>query len=175
MKKKTIIPMLSVICSFLMAFVLFMISRGNIKKAEENNELLAVNFVELGLILDDIASAGGRPQMLASVRENKPRAVKVVNNLREVCDYFETVKVPGKLKTELIEVRAAIPGFRRFLDKYENMFQDVMLESEFVAYVNEMGDSVEAIAGDNSFIMAEQRFMKKMKRLKDSRRGLMWL
>lgn len=175
MKKRTLISTLSVVGAFLTAFVLFMISRGNIKKAEENNELLAVNFVELGLILDDIASAGGRPQMLASVLENKPRAVKAVNNLREVCDYFETVKVPGKLKTELIEVRAAIPGFRRFLDKYENMFQDVMLESEFVAYVNEMSDSVEAIAGDNSFIMAEQRFMKKMQRLDDRKGGLMWL
>lgn len=175
MKKKTIIPILSVICSFLTAFVLFMISRGNIKKAEKYNELLAVNFAELAVVLEDIAGAGGRPQMLASVLENKPRAVKAVNNLREVCDYFEKVKVPGNLKTELIEVRAAIPGFRRFLDKYENMFQDVMLESEFIAYVNDMGDSVEAITDDNGFIMAEQRFMKKMKRLKDSRRGLMWL
>lgn len=175
MKKKTIIPILSVIVSFLTAFVLFMISRGNIKKAEENNELLAVNFTELGAVLEDIAGAGGRPQMLASVSKNKPRAVKAVNNLREVCDYFETVKVPGRLKTELAEVRAAIPGFRRFLDRFENMFQDVMLEREFAAYVSELGDTVEVLTGDDSFIMAEQRFMKKMQRLEDRKGGLMWL
>lgn len=175
MKKRTLISTLSAVGAILIAFVLFMISRENIKKAEKYNELLAVNFVELGMVLEDIAGAGGRPQMLASVRENKPRALNAVNNLREVCDFFEMVKVPGNLKTELAEVRAAIPSMRRFLDKYENMFQDVTLESEFIAYVNEMSNSVEAIAGDNSFIMAEQRFMRKMKRLDDRKGGLMWL
>lgn len=157
----------------MIAFVLFMVSHGNIKKAEENNELLAVNFTELGRVLEDIA--GGRPQMLASVRENKTRAVNAVNNLRKVCDYFEKVKVPGNLKTELAEVRASIPGFRRFLDKFENMFQDVMLESEFRSYVNELSDVVGTLTDENGFLLAEQRFMRKLKQLGDRRGGLMWL
>lgn len=157
----------------MIAFVLFMVSHGNIKKAEENNELLAVNFTELGRVLEDIT--GGRPQMLASVRENKTRAVNAVNNLRKVCDYFEKVKVPGNLKTELAEVRASIPGFRRFLDKFENMFQDVMLESEFRSYVNELSDVVGTLTDENGFLLAEQRFMRKLKQLGDRRGGLMWL
>lgn len=175
MKKKTLVPILSAVGTFLAAFVLFMISRGNIKKAENNNELLAVNFTELCKVLEDIAGAGGRPQMLASVRENKSRAVNAVNNLRSVCDYFEKVKVPGKLKSELADIRAGIPAMQRFLDKYENMFQDVMLESEFKSYVNEMTIAVSALEDDNSFILAEQRFMRKMKLLDNRKGGLIWL
>lgn len=173
MKKRTLISTLSSVGAILIAFVLFMVSHGNIKKAEENNELLAVNFTELGRVLEDIT--GGRPQMLASVRENKTRAVNAVNNLRKVCDYFEKVKVPGNLKTELAEVRASIPGFRRFLDKFENMFQDVMLESEFRSYVNELSDVVGTLTDENGFLLAEQRFMRKLKQLGDRRGGLMWL
>lgn len=175
MKKSAVFSILSVVVSAIVAVTLFMISHGNIKKAEENNELLAVNFTEIFRVLKDIANAGGRPQMLASVAENKPTAVKAVNELRSVCDYFENVKVPGALKTELTEVRAAIPVFRRFLDKFENMFQDVMLESEFKAYVHESSVAAETLADENGFLMAEQRFMRKLKRLDEGRDPFLWL
>lgn len=175
MKKSAVFSILSAVVSLITAFTLFMISRGNIKKAEENNELLAVSFTETARILGDIAGAGGRPQMLLSVSENKSRAVKAVNELRSVCDYFEKVKVPGVLKTELAQVRASIPGFRRFLDKYENMFQDVMLESEFKAYVNELSDTTGTLTDENGFLMAEQRFMRKLKQLDEGRDVFLWL
>lgn len=162
----------------MLAFVLVMISFGNIKKAEKQNDILADNFTELLRIADEIVDAnrtGGMPKTLTYVRENKDRAVKAVENLRGVCDYFEKVTVPGKLKGKLEKVRAGIPDMRRFLDRYENMFHDVMLESEFKGYVSEMSESASALKEDGNFIIAEQEFMRELKRLKGGRGGLMWL
>ena len=117
------------------------------------------------------------PKTLTCVRENKERAVKAVDNLRGVCDYFEKVKVPGKLKVKLTAVRAEIPDMRLFLDKYENMFGDVMLESEFKGYVREMSEAATSmLENEGGFIIAEQEFMRELKRLDDNRKGgLMWL
>lgn len=162
----------------MLAFVLVMISFGNIKKAEKQNDILADNFTELLRIADEIVDAnrtGGMPKTLTYVRENKDRAVKAVENLRGVCDYFEKVTVPGKLKGKLEKVRAGIPDMRRFLDRYENMFHDVMLESEFKGYVSEMSEAASSLKEDGNFIIAEQEFMRELKRLKGGRGGLMWL
>ncbi|MDE6726584.1 MAG: hypothetical protein K2J80_01435, partial [Oscillospiraceae bacterium] len=144
----------------------------------KQNDILANSFTELMRIVDEIIDAkntGGMPKALAFVRDNKARASEAVKNLRGVCDYFEKVKVPGKLKGELAAVRAGIPDMRRFLDKYENMFREVMLESEFLGYVREMSESVSFLEGDGNFIIAEQEFMRKLKRLKSRKGGLMWL
>lgn len=177
---KKLISILSGIGSVVLAFVLFMISHSNIKKAEKQNDILAENFTELTRIANEIVEAnraGGMPKTLMCVRENKDRAVKAVENLRGVCDYFEKVKVPNKLKDELAKVRAGIPDMRNFLDKYENMFQDVMLESEFKTYVFEMSDSVSALGESGSFIIAEQELMRELNRLRErgGRGGLMRL
>lgn len=168
MNKKTI-PILSTVGAIVLGLVVFLISNGNIKKAEKQNEILAENFAEMLKITEEIVDsyrAGGMPQTLTFVRENKDRAVKTVENLRGVCDYFEKVKVPKKLKVRLENVRAGIPDMRRFLDKYENMFHGVMLESEFKGYVGEMSKAASALKEEGSFIVAEQEFMRELSRLR---------
>lgn len=179
MKKKTLISVLTTgTVGVVMALVLFTVSRGNIKKAEAQNEIMAESFTELVRIADEIVTAnreGGMPKALAFVRDNESRAAKAVESLRGVCDYFEKVTVPRSLKDELEKVRAAIPAMRDFLDKYENMFHGVMLESEFKAYVSAMSESVSGLEGDGGFIIAEQEFMRKLKRLKSREGGLIWL
>lgn len=177
--KKKLISVLSTVLVFVAAFVLFMISNSNINKAQKQNDIFADNFTELARIVNEMTAAnrdGGMPKTLAYVRENKERAVRAVENLRGVCDYFEKLNVPEALKDELAAVRAGIPDMRRFLDKYENMFHGVMLESEFKAYVSEMSRSVEALEKEGSFVIAEQEFMRELNRLKSRRKGgLMWL
>lgn len=175
MNKKKLISILTTVGSLVLALVLVLVSHHNIKTAENNNTVLAESFTEMGKLLTGIIEAGGSPQMLEYVRVNKPRAVKVVNDLRGVCDYFEKVTVPGSLKAELAEVRAGIPEMRNFLDKFESMFGDVMLESEFKANVGAAADAVSGFSDNDSFIMAEQRFMKKLERLRSRKGGLMWL
>lgn len=175
---KKLKSVISIAAAVLLAIIPVVISQHNISKAEKQNDILAENFTELVRIAGEIADtyrANGMPKTLTFVRENKGRAVKAVENLRGVCDYFEKVKVPRKLKDELAKVRAGIPDMRNFLDKYENMFQDVMLESEFKAYVSEMSKSVSALQESGSFIIAEQEFMRAMKRLRGRKGGLMWL
>lgn len=178
MSGKKRVSIISTAVSLLLALVLVLISHGNISKAEKQNEIMAHNFTELMRIVDEIVGAhneGGMPKALAFVRDNKDRAAEAVKNLRRVCDYFEKVKVPGNLKDELEKVRAGIPDMRRFLDKYENMFHGVMLESEFLGYVREMSESVSFLEGDGNFILAEQAFMRKLKKLRGRKGGLIWL
>lgn len=167
MTKKKSISIATTAVAVIMGIAMALISHNNIKKAENMNTLFAENLTELLKIADEIVEAnkGGRPNVLNCVRENKPRAVEAVNNLRTVCDYFEKVNVPKSLKDELVAVRTGIPAMRNFLDKYENMFHEVMLESEFLSYVHEMSVSVSALQDDGSFIYAEQSFMRKLKNL----------
>lgn len=176
--KKKLITVISTVAPLVIALVLVMISFGNINKAEKQNEIFAENFTELLRIVDEITethSKNGMPKTLAYVRENKERAVKAVENLRGVCDYFERVTVPGALKDELEDVRVCIPAMRSFLDKYENMFHGVMLESEFKGYVHEMSASAKVLEESGNFIFAEQEFMRKLDRLKSRKGGLTWL
>ncbi len=174
---KTLRNIISVAGTFLIPLVLVLISHHNIKTAESNNKALMEGFYEIVSITDGILDAhdSGMPQTLNYVRENKSRASEAVKKMRSVCDYFDKVTVPGKLKDELAAVRAAIPDMRRFLDKYENMFHDVMLESEFLGYVHEMSESVSALEDEGSFFYAESAFMKKLQRLERRRGGLLWL
>ncbi len=168
MTKKKLISIASTVLAVIMGVTMALVSHNNIKKAENMNTLFAENLTELLKIADEIVDANksGRPNVLNFVRENKSRAVEAVNNLRTVCDYFEKVNVPKSLKDELVAVRTGIPAMRTFLDKYENMFHDVMLESEFLSYVHEMSVSVTALQDDGSFIYAEQNFMRKLKSLR---------
>lgn len=180
MNKKTV-SILSTVGAIVLGLVLFLISQGNIKKAEKQNEIFADNFTELMKITEEIVDsyrAGGMPKALAFVRDNKERAANAVANLRGVCDYFEKVNVPKKLKAKLENVRAGIPDMRMFLDKYENMFRGVMLESEFKGYVSEMSNAASALKEDGNFIIAEQEFIRELSRLRrESSRynRFMWL
>lgn len=170
MTKKKLISIASTAVAIIIGITMALVSHNNIKKAENMNSLFAESLTELVKISNEIVAAnkGGRPNVLNFVRENKSRAVKAVNDLRTVCDYFEKVKVPKSLKDELAAVRKGIPAMRTFLDKYENMFHEVMLESEFLSYVHEMSVSVSALQDDGSFIYAEQDFMRKLKRLRQN-------
>ncbi len=168
MTKKKLVSIVTTAVAIIIGIAMVLVSHNNIKTAEKNNSLLADNFTELLKITEEILDAkktGGAPRMLNYVRENKTRAVNAVNNVRSVCDYFEKVKVPKSLKNELAEVREGIPAMRTFLDKYENMFHEVMLESEFMSYVGEMSGSAESSAG---FVAAEQKFMRKLKSLRQN-------
>lgn len=167
MTKKKLISIASTALAIIMSITMALVSHNNIKKAENMNTLLAKNFTELLKIVDEIVEAkktGGAPKMLTYVRENKPRAETAVKNLRLVCDYYEKLHVPKSLRDELAEVRTHIPAMRTFLDKYENMFHEVMLEREFMEFVGEMSDSAEGIY----FISAEQEFMRELTRLQRS-------
>lgn len=175
---KTLRNIISAVVTLLIPLVLVLISHHNITTAKSHDKALYEGFSEISRITSDIIEAnrsGGMPQTLNYVRENKSRAVEAVEKMRSVCDYFEKVTVPGKLKDELAAVRAAIPDMRCFLDSYENMFHEVMLESEFMSYVHEMSQSAAALDDNGGFFYAESAFMKKLGRLRDRRHGLLWL
>lgn len=177
--KKVLTAILSAILAVLLAIIPIAATERNVKRAERQNSIFAENFTELLKIADEIVSAkreGGMPKALSCVRENEQRAVKAVRELRGVCDYFEKLSVPKSLKSKLEKVRETLPAMRGFLDKYENMFHGVMLESEFVGYVGEMSAAAEAMGEDGGFIFAEQEFMREMKRQQErTRNGLVWL
>lgn len=178
MTKKKLISIGVTAVSVIVAIAMVFVSHNNIKKAEDMNTLFAENLAELGSIASEIVAANksGKPNLLNFVRETKPRAEEAVSSLRKVCDYFEKVNVPKSLKDELVSVRAGIPAMRRFLDKYENMFHEVMLESEFMSYVHEMTVAVSELEDEGSFIYAEQRFMRKLQQLRrnSSRYNRFW-
>lgn len=180
MTKMKLVSIIASSMGLVLWLVTALVSQYNIKTAEKQNDIFAENFTEMLRIVDEITDtykASGMPKALSFVRENKNRAVKAVNGVRSVCDYFETVTVPGALKDELEKVRATLPEMRRFLDKYENMFHEVMLESEFKAYVREMTESLSAFEENGGFIIAEQDFMRELEWLKDRnrRKKLLWL
>lgn len=112
--------------------------------------------------------------MLSYAISSKPRATEAANKLRGACDYFEKVRVPGALKDELAAVRAAVPEMRSFADSFEAMFGGVMLESEFMSAVEQMGLRAERLIARDGFAYAEASFMKELNRL-DSSKGFVWL
>lgn len=178
MKKKKVITIISSVAPIVAMIVLMFISRLNIDKAEKQDRIFTSNFAELSRIANEIVRAnseGGMIQTLTFIRENESRAAAAVKAIRGVCDYFENATVPSALKDHLAAVRAGIPAMRDFLNKYENMFHAVMLESEFKVYVSEMSKSAAALEEKGSFIAAEQAFMKKLDSLTSRRSGLMWL
>lgn len=175
---KMIRNVISAAGALLIPLVLVLISYNNIKTAKSHDKTLYESFSEISRIASGIIEAnrsGGMPETLNYVRENKSRASEAVDKMRSVCDYFDKVTVPKALRDELDAVRGAVPDMRRFLDSYENMFHEVMLESEFMGYVHEMSESVSALENEDSFFRAEAAFMKKLDRLRDRRRGLLWL
>lgn len=177
--KKVFTGILSAILAVLLAIIPIAATEHNVKKSERQNRIFAENLTELTKIANEIVNAkreGGMPKALSCVRENEQRAIKAVRELRGVCDYFEKLSVPKSLKSKLEKVRETLPAMRGFLDRYENMFHGVMLESEFVGYVGEMSAAAEAMAENGGFIVAEQEFMREMKRLHErTRNGLVWL
>lgn len=177
--KKVLTAVLSTILAALLAIIPIAATESNVKRAERQNSIFAENFTELTKIANEIVSAkreGGMPKALSCVRENEQRAIKAVRELRGVCDYFEKLSVPKSLKSKLEKVRETLPAMRNFLDRYENMFHGVMLESEFIGYVGEMSAAAEAMGEDGGFIVAEQEFMREMKRQRErTRNGLVWL
>lgn len=177
--KKVFTAVLSAILAALLAIIPIAATESNVKKAERQNSIFAENLTELTKIADEIVTAkreGGMPRALSCVRENEQRALNAVRELRGVCDYFEKLSVPKSLKSKLEKVRETLPAMRGFLDKYENMFHGVMLESELVGYVGEMSAAAEAAMEDGGFIVAEQEFMRELKRQQErTGNGLIWL
>lgn len=176
MTKKKLISIATTALAVIMGIVMVLVTWHNIKTANSNNRILEESLAEMGRLLDGILTADSKPKMLAFVRENKPRAVKAANDLRAVCDYFEKITVPNSLKDELAEVRAGIPGMRDYLDKFEAIFGEVMLESELKASVHAAAEAAQVLDDEDGFLLAEQRFINEMRRLSRRRRGrLIWI
>ncbi len=174
-KNRVLAVVLPLVTAVIIPLCLVLISNGNINKAKKQNDIFDENFTELAVITNEITAeyrANGMPAVLNLVRENKKRAETAVNALRGVCDYFENVKVPTVLKDKRDKVVSAAPAMRNFLDRYENMFHEVMLETEFKAFVSEMSSTADSI---EDFILYEQEFMREVERLNHRRGGLIWL
>lgn len=175
---KKLVSVLTTIGAFALGFIMFMISKGHVDKAMKMHERLGSGFSEMSALLNELVDAGNRggmPQMLSFARENQTRALEATNKVREVCDYFEKVKVPSSLKSKLSAVREGIPEMRRFIDSFEGIFKGVMLESEFKAAVAVMGQNAERLAETGGFVKAEASFILELNRLRSGRKRFIWL
>ena len=179
MDKKKLISILSGICPIVIALAMFFISHHHIDTARKMHERLTAGITEMTRLTSGISEAGrkgGKPQMLAYVRDNKPKAAEAANTVREVCDYYEKLKVPSALKDKHSAVREAIPQMRYFVNLFEGMFKEVMLESEFEAAVSAAAAGAESLAENDGFILSEQAFFSEMERIERQRKsGLVWL
>lgn len=174
---KKLVSVITTAGAFVLGFVMFMISKGHVDKALKMHDRLASGFSEMYALLLELKDAGvqgGKPQMLTFARENKSRAAEAANKMREVCDYYEKVRVPSALKSKLSAVRTSIPEMRRFIDSFEGVFKGVMLESELKDAVATLARETQLLAETGGFIKAESSFISEMKRLR-SRRRFIWL
>ena len=178
MDKKKLTSVLSAVGAFAVALVMFLISNHNIKTARKMHDQLSAGVTEITRLTSELAEAGqqgGKPQMLTYVREHKPQAVAAANKIRAVCDYYEKLRVPSALRSKLSAIRASIPGMRVFLDSFEGIFKEVMLESELKSAVFTANLSAES-PSVKSFILSEQAFISEMEHLDWQRKGgLVWL
>lgn len=176
---KKLVSVITTVGAFALGFIMFMISKGHVDKAMKMHEQLVSGFSEMSLLLSELMDAGtsgGTPKMMSFARWNQARAAEAVNKMREVCDYFEKVKVPSALKSKLSAVREGIPEMRRFLDSFEGMFKGTLIESEFNASVALMGQNAKQLAESGGFVKAEADFIIELKRLKSrTRRRFIWL
>lgn len=177
MERKKLISILTGVGAVALGLIMFLISQSHINKALKMHDRLALGFSEMYTLLSELKDAGeqgGKPQMLSFVRENKSRAAEAANKMREACDYYEKVRVPSALKSKLSAVRTSIPEMRRFIDSFEGMFKEVMLESELKDAVTALARDTKQLAETGGFITAEASFVSELKRLK-SRRRFFWL
>lgn len=177
MRNKRFVSILSSVVSLVLGFTLFMIHKGHVDKAMKMHEQLASSMREMNAMLSELISAGtegGMPQMLSAARSNQTRAAEAAKKMREVCDYFEKVKVPSSLKSELSAVRKGIPEMRRFIDSFEGLFGSVMIESEFMNAVEALGKNTEQLVETDGFARAEASFISELERIR-YRKGFIWL
>lgn len=176
--RKEFKTVISSIVSLIIAIVLFFgVSQHNIKKAERQNEIFAEGLSDMLRITEEMAQAcrESRSKMMVYIVENKDSAKAAIEKVRGVCRYFENVKVPKALKTELEKVQGCIPDMRRFLDKYEEIF-DMTSIDDLKRRINEMTDTLDALGRDGGFILAEQEFMRELEHQRlYSRKVFIWL
>ena len=169
---KKLLSIISTAAAIVLALVMILLSEHNIKTARNNDELLDSGMDEIFALTDGMSESGNMPHTLEYLRQNRERAQKAINDIRSVCDYYEKVTVPNKLRNQLTKVRAGIPAMRRFLDSYEKFFNST-LESEFRENAIIAADLVDGMR--ESFYIAEKEFITQMNELRHRKQGLLWL
>lgn len=176
MDKKRLIGIVTAVIMMIFSLVSVFVTHKHLNDTRDMHKLYNDSIHTLSSL---VSGLGGKsvPERLTQVRLAEPQAKKAIADVRSVLDYFEALKVPNKMQSELDEVKAAIASEHEFMDKMERFFA-ARLPDEFSKAAYEAGEAAGLEKNHDSFDKSLERFiehMNKCSRTKSRYDIFLWL
>lgn len=160
MNEKRVIGIIVTVVMLLFALAAHFVTYKHVEDTRDMQKLYNDSVATLSGL---VSGLGGKsvPERLTQVRTAEPQAKKAIEDIHHVLDYFEGLRVPKKMQSELDEVKAAIASEREFMDKLERVFA-ARLSDELKQAANEAGDAAGLENNYESFNKSLERFIEHM-------------
>lgn len=162
MDKKRLTGIVTAVIMTLVSLVSVFVTHKHLNDTRDMHKLYNDSIHTLSSL---VSGLGGKsvPERLTQVRLAEPQAKKAIADIHGVLDYFEDLKVPDKMQSELDEVKAAIASEREFMDKMERFFA-ARLPDELSGAAYEAGEAAGLEKNHDSFDKSLERFIERMEK-----------
>ena len=160
---KKIISIIVTSVAIVITVIVTIVTSHNTKTAKKFDKLYNSAISEIFVMVDGLDKCTTTQKMLGYVMQNKDRAKNAIDDIRSVCDYFEKVHVPSRLKSELAAIKNSLSDMRKFVDSIESVFTATLI-SDMQEKCLVTADYVDKA---KEFAEAEKSFFDKLDRLRN--------